>query len=73
MSQGLRSEYMGVLWPEGACVHACDQRALDPSLLGSFASSFPGVMCPFVQQTLTAHSGSPCGALEDRAAPKTSP
>lgn len=34
------------------------ERALDSSLLYLvFFNSFPGVVCPFIQQTLTADSG----------------
>lgn len=33
------------------------ERALDPSPPKRFAPSCPGVVCPFLQQTLTADSG----------------
>lgn len=39
------------------CMHVIE-RALDSSLLYLvFFNSFPGVVCPFIQQTLTADSG----------------
>ena len=42
---------------QGACMHVIE-RALDSSLLYLvFSNSFPGVVCPFTQQTLTVDSG----------------